>query len=72
MRELLILPVCQGTSLAKADRILVLAILVVTLIYFNDWNLYLLVFISLPVSRDPSFLGFTPIHSQRGRPLAYR
>ena len=35
--ELLILPVCQGTTLAKAGRILVLGTLVVTLLYFNDW-----------------------------------
>jgi len=69
--ELLILSVGQSTTLAKAGRILVLPMLVVSLIYFNNGKLYLLLFVSLSVGSEPIILALTPIHPQRGGPLAH-
>jgi hypothetical protein len=71
--ELLILPVGQGAALAKAGRLLVLPMLVVSLLYFNHGKLYLLLLFSLSVGSEAIILALTPIpiHPQRGRALAH-
>ena len=69
--ELLILPVGQSTTLAKAGRLLVLPMLVVSLLNFNHGKLYLLLLFSLSVGSKPIILALTPIHPQRGRAQAH-
>ena len=69
--ELFILPVSQSTTLAKAGRLLVLPMLVISLLYFNHGKLYLLLLFSLSVGSEPIILAITPIHPQRGRALAH-